>query len=202
MNKYIYILACLVFGIWLTGCMKPTGETIVLPVKNGTIPERVLTLAEQDSLLQYMPIYEGSEPPDVTGHWLASPMELKYASDGFAGLFYDMHWCVEHQNGRNIASYKEWQSSAAAVGKEAHVIGDGNNFTMYTIEQSEDASRGWSCEVVTIVSGIKDATGIKDFHYAIVMRDKRDEQGIIIEPDSYRVFTDGDGVSLPITNVK
>lgn len=198
MRKYTLIL---LLPLLLSGCMKETDETFWLPVLGDKIPETVLSAAEQDSLRQYMPIYEGGTPTNIDGDYLASPMTLVHASDGFAGTFYDLHWKVEKQNGRNLAIYKEWQNSAVGNGKEAHVIGEGEKFTMYTIEQSVNESRGWSCELVTVVSGEKVKDGIKGFSYAVVMRNKRDEHGIIIEPDSYRVFTDGDGVSSPITNL-
>lgn len=175
--------------------MKDTGETIWLPMLNDRIPERVLSLDEQDSLRQFMPIYEGFTPVNVDGQYLAAPMKLIYASDGFSGEFYDMRWKVADQNGRNVASYNEWQESAVGENKEAHVIGEGEKITIYTIEKAVDETLGWSCEMVTVISGLKQQNGIKDYSYAIVMRDKRDENGVIIEPDSYRVFKDGDGLS-------
>lgn len=192
MKKSLYIAAaCLL----LASCMKDTGETILLPVLNDRIPERVLSLDEQDSLRQYMPIYEGFTPVNVDGEYMVSPVKLVYASDGFTGEFYDMKWVVADQNGRNVASYSEWQDNATGVTKEAHVIGEGEKITVYTIEKAMDETLGWSCDMVTVISGIKQENGIKDYSYAIVMRDKRDENGIIIEPDSYRVFKDGDGLS-------
>lgn len=191
----------LLLPLLLSGCMKPTDEIILLPVKNSTIPEVVLSAEEQATLSQYIPIHEGSEPPNVEGDWLASPMTLTFASDGYAGEFYDLHWRLERQNERNFAIYKEWQGDASALGKEAHVIGSGDDFTVYTVERSENAVRGWSCEQVTLVSGTKSEAGIKGYSYAIVMRNKTDERGVIIEPDSYRVFTDGDGISSPITSM-
>lgn len=199
LKSWIFAILCSIF--LLTGCMKETDETVLLSVRGVKIPETVLSAEEQEALMQYMPIYEGSNPPNVEGDWLASPMTLTFASDGYSGDFYDLHWRVERQNGRNLAKYKEWQNTASALGKEAHIIGEGDNFTMYTIEQSENAARGWSCEQVTLVSGTKSEDGIKGYSYAIVMRNKTDERGVIIEPDSYRVFTDGDGISLPITSL-
>lgn len=198
MRKYILIF---LLPLLLTGCMKETDETVLLPVRGVRIPETVLSAEEQDAVSQYMPIYEGCTPPNVEGDWLASPMTLTFASDNYAGEFYDLHWRVERQNRRNLAKYKEWQNTASALGKEAHIIGEGDNFTMYTIEQSVNESRGWSCEQVTVISGTKTANGIEGYRYAVVMRNKTDERGIIIEPDSYRVFTDGDGISSPITSM-
>lgn len=192
MRRCLFVLAaCLL----MLSCMKDSDETIWLPVLNDRIPERVLSADEQDSLRQYMPIYEGFTPVNVDGDYMASPMTLVYASDGFEGEFYDMRWKVADQNGRNVASYKEWQRNAAGSTKEAHVIGEGKKITVYTIEKAVDESLGWSCDMVTVISGEKEEDGIKGYSYAIVMRNKCDNNGVIIEPDSYRVFTDGDGIS-------
>ena len=192
MRRCLFVLAaCLL----MLSCMKDSDETIWLPVLNDRIPERVLSADEQDSLRQYMPIYEGFTPVNVDGDYMASPMTLVYASDGFEGEFYDMRWKVADQNGRNVASYKEWQRNVAGSTKEAHVIGEGKKITVYTIEKAVDESLGWSCDMVTVISGEKEEDGIKGYSYAIVMRNKCDDNGVIIEPDSYRVFTDGDGMS-------
>lgn len=192
MRRCLFVLAaCLL----MLSCMKDSDETIWLPVLNDRIPERVLSADEQDSLRQYMPIYEGFTPVNVDGDYMASPMTLVYASDGFEGEFYDMRWKVADQNGRNVAIYKEWQRNAAGSTKEAHVIGEGKKITVYTIEKAVDESLGWSCDMVTVISGEKEEDGIKGYSYAIVMRNKCDNNGVIIEPDSYRVFTDGDGMS-------
>lgn len=199
MRKIIIIL---LLPTLISACMKETDETVLLPVRGVKIPEAVLSAAEQDALSDYMPIYEGGTPPNIEGDWLASPMTLTFASDNYAGDFYDLHWRVERQNGRNLAKYKEWQNTASALGKEAHIIGEGDNFTMYTIEQSENEARGWSCEQVTLISGTRKGDAVEGYYYAVVMRNKTDERGVIIESDRYRVFTDGDGVSLPITNMK
>ncbi len=194
----IFMRRCMFFFtvcLLLVSCMKDSNETVWLPVLNDRIPERVLSSDEQDSLRQYMPIYEGFTPVNVDGEYIASPMSLVYASDGFSGLFYDMRWKIVDQNGRNVASYKEWQNNATGVTKEAHVIGEGEKVTVYTVEKAVDETLGWSCDMVTVMSGLRTDNGIKDYSYAIVMRNKRDDNGVIIEPDSYRVFSDGDGIS-------
>lgn len=192
MRKCLFIVAVCVLAV---SCMKDTDETIWLPVLNDRIPERVLSADEQDSLRQYMPIYEGFTPDNVDGDYMSSPMKLVYASDGFEGEFYDMRWVLADQNGRNVASYKEWQETAAGATKEAHVIGEGKKVTIYTVEKAVDEQVGWSCDMVTVISGEVLETGIRGYSYAIVMRNKCDENGVIIEPDSYRVFTDGDGMA-------
>ena len=199
-NKTLLLPLCV--ALLLSGCMKDTDETVLLPVLGGRIPFSVLSADEQDSLRLYMPIYEGITPPRMEGDWVVSPMTLKYASDGFVGEFYDMKWHVEGHNERTVASYKEWQNTSTASTKDAHIIGEGDNFTLYTVEQFENATRGWSCKQVTVVSGTLLNNRIKNYSYAVVLRDKRDDNDVVIDPDSYRVFVDGDGTAQPIINRK
>lgn len=186
----------------LAGCMKETDEIILLPVQNGTIPETVLSLSEQDSVRQYMDINEGVTPPHVVGSYDVSPMTLLYSSDGYAGDFYDLRWMVERQNGRNIVTYSDLQGGAVGKSREAHIIGEGDKFTIYIVEEAVNELRGWQCEMVTVISGVYRDRNVAGYKCGIVMRNKVDENGMLIEPDSYRVFEDGDGVATNIMNGK
>ena len=182
----------------LTGCMKETGEIILLPIKNKQIPVTVLSKELQSELSRYIPIHEGDTPPDIAGVYLTSPMRLKYASDGYSNDFYDMNWKVEPLGWWNRTTYSEWQNTVAGSAIEAHMIGSNELFTMYTIDHVVNEDEGWCCDLVTLVSGRRTTDGIADYHYAIVMRDKWDENGQLMEPDYYRVFTDGDGLASKI----
>ena len=185
----------------MVACMKATDEAIVIPIRNRMIPETVLSLDYQDSLLQYMPIYEGDTPPNIEGSYVAAPMTLVYASDRFTNDFYNLFWKTTNQNWWNRITYHEWQGNAEGTASEAWVIGSGNCFTMYTVEQSRNETQGWNYEAVLILSGEKSDAGIINYHYAIVMRNKCDDNGVLIEPDSYRVFMDGDSLSSVTNNV-
>lgn len=195
MWRTIRILGICGMMIAFAACMKATDETIVIPVRNKVIPPTVLSLDYQDSLRQYMPIYEGDNPPNIEGSYITAPMDLVYASDGFDNIFFNLFWKTSNQNWWNRILYKEWQGNAEGIANEAWVIGDGSCFTMYTVEQSKNEIQGWNYEAVLILSGEKTNAGIANYHYAIVMRNKVDDNGVLIEPDSYRIFTDGDGLS-------
>lgn len=189
------ILGVLSMLLSLVGCMKATEETIVIPVRNRVIPETVLSSAYQDSISCYMNIYEGDNPPNIEGSYIAAPMSLVFSSDGYENEFYNMFWKVSGQNWWNRVDYQEWQGDAEGVAHEAWVIGSGNRFTLYTVEQSRHNRQGWEYDAVLILSGEKTDAGIVDYHYAIVMRSKNDSCSVLIEPDSYRVFKDGDSLS-------
>ena len=183
----------------LAGCMKDGEDMLLLPVQNDRIPATVLSAAELDSLSQYMDINEGNNPPNIAGIYEVSPVQLLYSTEGYYDNFYDFRMHVVSQNGRNLAVYRESQNAVTSDGIEAYVIGDGNLFTLYTIEKSVNIVDGWSCELTTIVSGRKTAEGIADFRYAILLRNKQDDEGRLVAPDSFRIFTDGDGLASVTT---
>lgn len=182
----------------LSGCMKETGETILLPVKNTRVPFTVLSEEEQDELSRYFPIFEGDTPPDIAGTYLTAPMRLIHASDNYSNNFYDMYWKVTPLDWWNRTTYNEWQNTASGTAVEAHLIGTGSLFTLYTINHVVNEDEGWSCDLVTLVSGRMLANGIGNYRYAIVMRNKYDEHGQLMEPNYYRVFIDGDGLTSRI----
>lgn len=192
------LVLCLPAAMLLTGCMKESNETILLPVKNKQIPTTVLSAEEQQMLSRYMPINEGLTPPDITGTYLASPMQLAYASDGYYNDFYDVRWEVEGLDGWNRTTYREQQGSSTGTANDAYLIGSRDLFTMYAIDHVTNETQGWEYDLVMVVSGKRTPAGIADYRYAIIMRNKRDEHGRLMEADSYRVFTDGDGLSSKI----
>ena len=189
------LLGTVVVTLLMSGCMKDGDDMILLPVRNENIPTNVLSAAEMDSLLQYMEINEGHEPPNIAGVYEVSPVQLVYSSEGYYNNFYDFIVNVSSQNGRNVAVYNETQGTAASNNCEAYVIGSGNKFTLYTIKNSVNVADGWSCDMTTIVSGRKTSKGLADFKYAILMRNKQNDNGHLVAPDSFRIFTDGDGLA-------
>lgn len=196
-RKLIPLLLCC-FVLATTSCMKETDETILLPVKAWKLPVTVLSDEMQEELSEYMPIYEGDTPPNITGTYITAPVHLVHASDGYSNEFYDMRWQVEQVDELNRTIYHEWQDEASGLSVTAYLIGKGDCFTLYSIDHIINEQAGWSCELITVVSGKKITGGISDYHYAIVMRNKVDEQGQLMEPDYYRVFDDADGVASDI----
>jgi len=197
-----WLLSCIVFAaVLMAGCMKEGEDIILLPVQNDRIPTSVLSPAEQDSLSQYLEINEGCTPPNIVGIYEVSPVELIHSSEGDYGNFYDFRLHVESQNGRNLSVYSETQNTVTSESGEAYVIGSDDRFTLYTIEKSVNTTEGWSWETTTIVSGRKTAEGIAELRYAIMMRNKQDDDGHLVAPDSFRVFTDGDGIASVTTEM-
>lgn len=187
------LLCCL--ALVFSSCMKETGETILLPVKSKRIPVTVLTEEQQKELAEYFPIHEGDTPPDIAGFYITAPMQLVYASDGYHNDFYDLRWNVEPLDWWNHTVYSEWQNTASGTTIEAHVIGKDSEFTLYTISHVVNEDENWNCDLVTLVSGRKSDEGIANYHYAIVMFNKHDDNGQLMGPDYYRIFIDGDGLA-------
>lgn len=182
-------------AILLVGCMREGEDTIILPTMNREIPEHVISRTLLDTIRIYMPINVGSNPPSVAGTYSVSPFDLVYASDGYEGEFHDLEWHIDTPDSWNRTRYSEHQGTAEGRSQEAYIIGNGENFTIFTIDNSVDTLSGWQCRLVTLISGTKRESSVADLRYAILMLDKRDEHNMLIEPDSYRIFADGDGNS-------
>ena len=192
-KKYIFLTLCL--SLFFAGCMNDGDVTIILPLVNRTIPGHVISDEMLDTIRTYMPVNEGQTPPDIAGSYLVTPFELVYSTDVFEGEFHDLTWHADPVNSWNHTTYTERQGTAEGIGHEAYVIGSDDRFTLYTIDSAADPVAGWQCRMVTLISGVKRESEITDLHYAILMLDKRDEADILIAPDSYRIFADGDGHS-------
>ncbi len=195
MPRIIRTIFLCFLGALTTGCMKESGETVLLPVLDKTVPVTVIPGEIQGAIEAWMPIHTGDTPPDIAGTYLASPLTLVYASDDYASDFFDLMWQVDSLDGWNRTTYNEWQAGVTGNAVEAHVIGEGDCFTLFTIEHVVNEEAGWSCDVSMLVSGRKTSAGIKNYAYAVVMRNKVDANGDLMEPDYFRVFTDGDGLS-------
>ena len=53
--------------------------------------------------------------------------------------------------------------------------------------------------MATIISGTMTSEGIKDYYYGILMLDKRDPNNKRMKIGDFRIFKDGDGLSVPTT---
>lgn len=186
----------LAVALLFAGCMKETGETVVLPVRAFKVPEYVLSAAERAVIEEWMPINEGDRPPAVEGCYLASPLRLLYSSDGLEPEFHDLAFCLGVANGRGRTTYRHRQGVVEGTGLEASIVGSGDRFTLWVVEQAASASSGWDYETLTILSGRKTQRGIADCRLAVIMRLRRaDCLGALAREGTWRVFADGDGLA-------
>lgn len=164
---------------------------------NRVIPEEII-----DQMDDYIPIYEGKNPPNVEGQYLLSPSELVYDSThGFSigHIFDDLYFQFLNQDmENNTLDYVEEQGNSSQVGTGAFISGEGDRFSVFFNTDGNAVYDDYSFwyKTALVISGIKTADGIKDLDYAFVLVDKGDDpKPYYIPSGSFRVFKDGDGLS-------
>ena len=164
------------------------------------IPEEYLT-----KMSAYMPIYSGNTPPNIEGVYKMSTTVMVYNSDVNSSYqagkeFNDVVPEYTEQNmSQNTVQFRYQQRSGTTVTsnsskEEAKVLGEGDTFTTYTVVETNSSDGLWS-KTATLCSGKKVNGGVKDFFYAILMLDKTDPNGQMMNVGDFRVFKDKDGMS-------
>ena len=170
----------------LVSCLKKDDATVLLPLPIGVI----YGVDVPDGMLDHISVYEGTDPPNVEGRYLASPMTLQFASDQYWNDdFFDLYLAFTEVKGRLRTSYKETQSNTSGDAPEARIIGRGDHFTVYFTTTLNDNTLHWSCTTLTIISGKLTPEGIDDFQYANAMLSKTDPDHILMDVGQYHVFT-------------
>lgn len=200
------VLLAALLSTTLTGCLHDADDTIVLPLPDGKIPFSVIDSDLQDSLrIHGFDINEGTNPPNIEGTYLMSPMILDYASDSSTLTFVDLTLKYSDQIERGLVTYTETQRThveqigVAGRSIEANVIGDGDRFTAYcyqNVTQPESGTQQWRVKLATVVSGSISASGISNCQYAIIYLEREindsSYQQTIPGEGTYRLFHDGD----------
>lgn len=201
MRKFRLLLLILLAGVGCVGCLRDGLETIALPF--GKIPNAVIPQEIREQFQQYMPIYEGITPPDVTGAYLASPLQIVFTSDyqfDPGDLFAPQYFAFQDQTASGMATYSERQGSGVSEASEVYIVGSGDNFTAYFISHTtlydDDGNLVATTTESNVASGTKTDAGISNYRYAFVMLDKYDPTGIIMAVNDFRVFEDGDGLAI------
>ena len=94
-----------------------------------------------------------------------------------------------------IEANSESPEEKAPEKEEAKVLGEGENFTTFTIVTTTSTSDASWSKMATICSGTKVADGIKNFYRGILLLDKYDPNNNIMAVGDFRIFKDGDGMS-------
>lgn len=211
-NKHLAtVLGLLLLPIMMfSGCLKEGDDTLVLPTPDGKIPNSVIPQRLQDSLIAHgFRIYEGMTPPIINGSYLASPMNLSYASDSYQNLFYDLYMTFTEQSQRGKVKYSESQRDTInGASFFADVIGSDSSFTMYCYQNIASCSNQgdtlWRCTTATVVSGEMLPEGINHCQYANIVLDKWAANDYFTSqmPDegTFRIWADGDSLARKISN--
>lgn len=197
--KFLAMLLFIAFG--MTACSSSDKDDDKPDTKEvDTRLESVVPNEYRVQLEKYMAIYDGVNPPNVEGVYLASPSTLVYSSDGAFEVghkFVDYYFKFSNQNTkRNTVDYerkgKSGTDSETSTG--AFISGDGNNFTIFF--NTTGVAQGISNKKALLVSGTKASDGIKNLIWAFVMTEKGDDpNNVLIKVGEFRVVKDNDGLA-------
>ena len=173
----------------------------------GTEDERIEQVVPDDirqKMEPYIPIYDGTNPPNVEGCYFMDPFEAVYCEDnGFppGKLAKSEYINLKSQNKEtNTIDMEEccYDFSSYSIGEGAFISGEGKNFTIFF--NTIGTSRGIPYRTAVLLSGTKATDGIKNLRYAFVMVEKGDDpEGILMKEGVFRVFQDKDGISYSDT---
>lgn len=197
--KFLAMLLFIAFG--MTACSssdkdddKPDAGEV------DTRLESVVPSEYRAQLSKYMPIYDGVNPPNVEGVYLASPATLVFASDGGydpGHNFEDYYYKFSNQNTKkNTVDYikRNIDNSFNESSTGAFVSGEGNNFTIFF--NATGVASGISIKNASLVSGTMSAEGIKNLIWAFVMTEKGDDpENKLMKVGAFRVIKDNDGLA-------
>ena len=128
-NKHLRVLLVLLaLPVFLfTGCLKEGDDTIVLPLPYGKIPYDVIPERIQDSLMLHgFVINEGVYPPSIEGKYVASPMDVQYASDNyFNESFRYLYMAFSGQHLRGKLDYRQVQRDTIFLNEQQFIDGSG-----------------------------------------------------------------------------
>lgn len=170
-------VTALMTTLLFSSCLKDGDDTMVLPLNDGKVSRSVVAEEYQKNLRENgFTIHEGITPPNLEGVYIAAPLTLQYASDGYTNNFFNLQMKFEHQFMRGMVNYSEQQrDTVEGVSTMSQVIGHDSCFTMYCVQYISEGTginHLWSYKTATLISGIITEQGIKDFQYAFVMLEK------------------------------
>ncbi len=168
---------------------------------NGHIPSEVLPDAIADEISQYMNIYSGNDPLVIDSMFVSNPHTLIHttfdepADTVYHELYVDF---VIKEDKIDIIEWvwdnQMWIHRPVAF-RDLYIIGSGNNFTTYYLEENTSYSSGYF-KKATILSGTWDDANrcVRDFKIAEILVKTYGNPNLPPE-NSYRIVGDGDGVS-------
>lgn len=169
----------------------------------SVVPKEIL-----NNLDDHMPIYTGVNPPNVEGAYFIDPMATVYCEDGYEPGEIVSSEYIRFKNQdktNNTLDFEEYtdgyyseEDGAYLEGVGAFISGVGDKFTAFFKTEGEAIEEGYVAKVKTalVISGVKTTEGIKDLYYAFIMLEKDDPDDNLMDEGVFRVFKDGDGLSV------
>ena len=162
--------------------------------------EKVVPNEYRKQMEKYITIYDGVNPPNVEGVFIAESPILVYDSSGTyepGKVFYDYYYKFSNQNSsKNTVDYKrtneEGNDTESSTG--AFISGDGKNFTIFF--NTTGSIMGISVKRALIVSGTMTDEGVRNMMWAFVMTEKgSDPDNTVMDVGDFRVVKDKDGLA-------
>ena len=144
---------------------------------------------------QGMPIYEGTNPPNIEGIYLLDNLRFHYSSDPGEKGFTKGDKAVNYkyrfyqQNGVKLKSdYRalKFGVNDIATGSGAIISGSGNNFTVFLNHAAH--TEGVKNNDIILISGEITPEGIKDLVLTLTVTEKEDANNQIMKVGVYRIF--------------
>jgi hypothetical protein len=187
------ILYSLMLASLLSACCDDHSELI--PGQNF-IPKDILDEIRNNGQI----IYEGYNPPALSGRFLMSPVILVSSNfDDFAQPGYQFNDAIiefsDFDPNTLTLKVSFTESSTSGEGKGSFISGQGNNFTVYVRIDTKD-SQGHEFLQTDVYSGTLEPGGIRNLQRSVFMvDDKGDPNDDYIENGQGRLVRDGDGFS-------
>ena len=167
-------------------------KSLNIPVEaKAIIPEETL----HQIRAQGMPIYEGTNPPNIEGIYLLDNLRFHYSSDPGEKGFTKGDKAVNYkyrfyqQNGVKLKSdYRalKFGVNDIATGSGAIISGSGNNFTVFLNHAAH--TEGVKNNDIILISGEITPEGIKDLVLTLTVTQKEDMGNRIMKVGVYRIF--------------
>lgn len=162
--------------------------------------EDVIPGEYRDIIDDYIPIYDGINPPNVEGVYYIDPEILTASSlsNDQIGKKYNSEYLKlsEQDMTKNTVKMIRVQGGGSewAKGDGAFISGSGNNFTIFF--NSKGKSSGVDYVMAYVISGTKTANGIKNYTSGFILKEKgADPDDKMVKVGTFRFFKDQDGMS-------
>ena len=177
-------------------------KSLNIPIEaKAIIPEETL----HQIRAQGMPIYEGTNPPNIEGIYLLDNLRFHYSSDPGEKGFTKGDKAVNYkyrfyqQNGVKLKSdYRalKFGVNDIATGSGAIISGSGNNFTVFLNHAAH--TEGVKNNDIILISGEITPEGIKDLVLTLTVTEKEDANNQIMKVGVYRIFQH-EGIARRVT---
>ncbi len=174
----------------------PIEPTDLDPSIKDAVPEAI-----REEIFEKIDVYQGDNPPCVTGGYLCSPNSLVYFSVNPTQepqIYSDLYFYFQHNQTTNTLQYYSRQLDPS-TGKDVDqslsgftIHGDSSTFTYSYI--AEGYPDGLYAKQSTIYSGEKTPEGIKNYQKAVILIESSGNPKLYPN-NTYRIFKDLDGLA-------